>query len=98
MKPKVLLSCWVILAVAGCSWIPRAGPSTSDVLEQGQAGGEIVFNVVQVEQRRVDTLLAQPKESFALLFSENAQPTEVKIAIGDTISVVIWESAPGGLL
>ena len=97
MKPKVLLSCWVILAVAGCSWIPRAGPSTSDVLEQGQAGGEILFDVVQVDDRVVDTLLAQPKESFALRFKENAQPPEVKIAIGDTISVVIWESAAGGL-
>ena len=97
MKPKVLLFYWVILAVAGCSWIPRAGPSTSDVLEQGQAGGEILFDVVQVDDRVVDTLLAQPKESFALRFRENAQPPEVKIAIGDTISVVIWESAAGGL-
>jgi polysaccharide export outer membrane protein len=97
MKPTVLLFCWVILALAGCSWIPRAGPSTSDVLEQGQAGGEFLFDVVQVDDRVVDTLRAQPKESFALRFKENAQPPEVKIAIGDTISVVIWESAAGGL-
>ncbi len=97
MKPSVLLFCCVTLAVAGCSWIPRAGPSTSDVLEQGQAGGEILFDVVQVDDRVVDTLLAQPKESFALRFKENGQPPEVKIAIGDTISVVIWESAAGGL-
>jgi polysaccharide export outer membrane protein len=103
MKPRVILSSWVllfylvILALAGCSWIPRAGPSTSDVLEQGQAGGEILFDVVQVDDRVVDTLRAQPKESFALRFKESAQPPEVKIAIGDTISVVIWESAAGGL-
>ena len=97
MKPSVLLFCWVILAVAGCSWIPRAGPSTSDVLEQGRAGGEILFDVVQVDDRVVSTLLGQPKESFARRFKENAQPPEVKIAIGDTISVVIWESAAGGL-
>ena len=97
MNRAVLLLCWVILALAGCSWIPRAGPSTSDVLEQGQAGGEILFDVVQVDDRVVNTLRAQPKESFALRFKENAQPPEVKIAIGDTISVVIWESAAGGL-
>lgn len=97
MKPSVLLFCWVILAVAGCSWIPRAGPSTSDVLEQGRAGGEILFDVVQVDDRVVSTLLGQPKESFARRFKENAQPPEVKISIGDTISVVIWESAAGGL-
>ena len=97
MKPLVLFFCWVILAVAGCSWTRGTGPSASDVLEQGQAGGEILFDVVQVDDQVVSTLLAQPKESFALRFKENAQPPEVKIAIGDTVSVVIWESAAGGL-
>src|SRR5438876_12286236 len=97
MNPAVLFSWLIILAVGGCSWIPRAGPSTSDVLEQGQRGGEILFDVVQVDDRVVATLQAQPKESFALRFKRAAQPPEVKIAIGDTISVLIWESAAGGL-
>jgi polysaccharide export outer membrane protein len=85
------------LSVGGCSWIPRAGPSTSDVLEQGQAGGEILFDVVPVDDRVVNALIAQPKEKFALRFQKDAQPPEVKIAIGDTVSVLIWESAAGGL-
>jgi polysaccharide biosynthesis/export protein len=97
MKLLVSLLCLVALSVGGCSWIPRAGPSTSDVLEQGQAGGEILFNVVQVDDRVVDTLIAQPKERFALRFKKDAQPPEVRIAIGDTVSVLIWESAAGGL-
>jgi polysaccharide biosynthesis/export protein len=94
---KLLVSLLVALSVGGCSWIPRAGPSTSDVLEQGQAGGEILFDVVQVDDRVVDTLIAQPKERFALRFKKDAQPPEVRIAIGDTVSVLIWESAAGGL-
>jgi polysaccharide export outer membrane protein len=85
------------LSVGGCSWIPRSGPSTSDVLEQGAAGGEILFDVVQVDDRVVNALKAQPKERFALRFQRDAQPPEVKIAIGDTVSVLIWESAAGGL-
>ena len=97
MKPAVFLFCMMALSVGGCSWIPRAGPSTSDVLEQGQAGGEILFDVVQVDDRVVDALIAQPKERFALRFKKDAQPPEVKIAIGDTVSVMIWESAAGGL-
>jgi len=97
MKPAVFLFCMMALSVGGCSWIPRAGPSTSDVLEQGQAGGEILFDVVPVDDRVVNTLIAQPKEKFALRFKKDAQPPEVKIAIGDTISVMIWESAAGGL-
>jgi polysaccharide export outer membrane protein len=97
MKPAVFLFCMMALSVGGCSWIPRAGPSTSDVLEQGQAGGEILFDVVPVDDRVVNTLIARPKEKFALRFKKDAQPPEVKIAIGDTISVMIWESAAGGL-
>jgi len=97
MKLLGSLLCLVALSVGGCSWIPRAGPSTSDVLEQGQAGGEILFDIVQVDDRVVNALLAQPKERFALRFKKDAEPPEVKIAIGDTVSVLIWESAAGGL-
>ena len=97
MKPAVLLFYLMALSVGGCSWIPRAGPSTSDVLDQQQAGGEILFDVVQVDDRVVGALIAQPKERFALRFQKDAQPPEVKIAIGDTVSVLIWESAAGGL-
>jgi polysaccharide export outer membrane protein len=53
--------------------------------------------VVPVDQRVVSTLLAQPKESFHARFEKDADPPELKIAIGDTISVTIWESAAGGL-
>jgi polysaccharide biosynthesis/export protein len=97
MKPAVFLLCLMALSVGGCSWIPRAGPSTGDVLKQGQARGEILFDVVQVNDRVVNALIAQPKERFARRFQKDAQPPEVKIAIGDTISVSIWESASGGL-
>ncbi len=97
MKPTLFFCCLIALSVGGCSWIPRAGPSTSDVLEQGQAGGEILFDVVQVDDRVVKALIAQPKERFALRFQKDAQPPEVKIAVGDTVSVLIWESAAGGL-
>ena len=97
MKLAVLLFCLVVLSAGGCSWIPRAGPSTSAVLDQGQKGGEILFDVVQVDDRVVAILRAQPKESFALRFKKDAPLPEVKIAAGDTISVLIWESAAGGL-
>src|ERR1700722_11723608 len=97
MKLLVFLFCLVVLSAGGCSWIPRAGPSTSDVLEQGQAGGEILFDVVQVDDRVVNALIAQPKERFALRFKKDVQPAGGKSGAGDTLSVSIWESAAGGL-
>jgi polysaccharide export outer membrane protein len=97
MKPVFLFACLTVLSLGSCSWVPRAGPSASEVAEQSQAEGEILFDVVEVDQRVVSTLLAQPKESFAARFTSGAEPPPVKIAVGDTVVVSIWESAAGGL-
>src|SRR5215831_7909529 len=97
MKPSILLVCVVMGLGGGCSWFPSAGPSANEVVKQAQADGAILFDVVGVDDRVVSTLLAQPRESFAHRFKTDAQPPEIKIAVGDTISVLIWESAAGGL-
>jgi polysaccharide export outer membrane protein len=97
MKPVAVLACLITLGFGGCSWFPRAGPSASEVVEQSQPDGEILFDVVEVDDRVVSTLRAQPKEGFAARFTQDTQPALLNIAIGDTISVLIWESAAGGL-
>ncbi len=97
MKPAVLFACLVAVSPCGCSWLPGNGPFATDVVEQGQSGGDVLFDVVDVDDRVVSTLLAEPKESLALRFKKDAEAPEMPIAIGDTISVLIWESASGGL-
>jgi len=97
MKPVAVLACLITLSFGGCSWIPRAGPSASEVVEQSRSDGEILFDVVEVDDRVISTLRVQPKESFAARFTQDTQPPLFSIAIGDTISVLIWESAAGGL-
>jgi polysaccharide export outer membrane protein len=97
MKPLVLFFGLVAMLPCGCSWLPAAGPFASEVVEQGQVAGDVLFDVVDVDDRVVSTLLAQPKESLALRFKKDAEPPEIPIAIGDTVSVLIWESASGGL-
>jgi polysaccharide export outer membrane protein len=67
------------------------------VVGEGQRGSEILYDIVPVDDRVVSTLLAQPKESFATRFRKYSQPAEIRIAIGDTVAVLIWESAAGGL-
>src|SRR5262245_13075069 len=87
-----------LTVLAGCSMLPSAGPPTaSAVVASGQDRDQILFDVVQVDDRVVSTLLAQPKERFRTRFEKDGAPLELKIAIGDTISVTIWESAAGGL-
>jgi polysaccharide biosynthesis/export protein len=97
MKPAVLLACFTAVLLGGCSMLPRAGPAASEVAAAGQAGNEVLFDVVEVDNRVVSTLVAQPKERFHARFEKDANPPELKTAVGDTISVTIWESAAGGL-
>ena len=97
MKPAAYIACLIALSLGGCSLIPSAAPLASQVVAAGQAENEVLFDVVEVDNHVVSTLLAQPKESFHGRFEKDLQPPEIKIAVGDTVSVTIWESAAGGL-
>ena len=97
MRPFAFLVCLTALSLGGCSILPSAGPTASEVVAAGQAGNEVLFDVVDVDNHVVSTLAAQPKESFHDRFEKDQHPPELKIAVGDTISLTIWESAVGGL-
>jgi protein involved in polysaccharide export with SLBB domain len=97
MKPAAYIVCLAALWLGGCTMLPRAGPAASEVAAAGQAENEVLFDVVEVDERVVSILRAQPKESFHTRFEKDGNPPELKIALGDTISVTIWESAAGGL-
>src|SRR5208282_2602482 len=97
MRPFAFLVCLTTLSLGGCSILPSAGPTASEVVAAGQAGNEVLFDVVDVDNHVVSTLAAQPKESFHDRFEKDQHPPELKIAVGDTISLTIWESAVGGL-
>jgi polysaccharide export outer membrane protein len=97
MKLAACLACSIALSIGGCSMLPSAGPVASDVVSAGQTENKVLFDIVEVDNRVVSTVLAQPKESFHARFEKGLQPPELKIAVGDTLSVTIWESAAGGL-
>ena len=97
MKPAVLFACLTLLSASGCSILPGTGPSESEVVAQRQVGDEIRFDVVEVDDRVVSSLLAQQQDRSFARFEQDSSPPELKIAIGDTIAVTIWESAAGGL-
>src|SRR6266404_2664549 len=97
MKPAVLFAYLTLLSSGGCAIIPSTGPAASEVVAQRQSGDEIRFDVVEVDDRVVSSVLAQQKESLRARFEKDGSPPELRIAIGDTVSVTIWESAAGGL-
>ena len=97
MKFVPTFACLVGVALAGCGYLPTAGPTAGEVVDQGVQDNQTRYDVVDVNASVVATLLAQPAESFQRRFGKNGKPPAPKIGIGDTISVSIWEAAGGGL-
>src|SRR5580704_3368026 len=82
--------------VAGCSALPTAGPTASDVKGQEVKDNLTRFDLVSIDDNVVTTLLALPAESFHVRFKKYGRPPQPKIGIGDSIVVSIWEAAGGG--
>ncbi len=92
MKRAILYLSLVVLLLAACS-----GPSREDVIAQARPDGQIAFDVVKIDDAVLTTVLAQSPPAFQERFRKYLPPPDLKIAIGDTVSVVIWESAANGL-
>jgi len=97
MRFAVILACSFGAAVGGCSTLPTAGPTTGQVVDQSVKDDQARFDIVDVDDNVVSTLLAQPAQSFRMRFQKYGKPADPKIGIGDSISVTIWEAAAGGL-
>src|SRR5258707_427449 len=83
--------------VAGCSSLPTAGPTASDVKHQEIKDNEVRFDLVDIDDNVVAALLASPAENFHTRFKKYGTPPRPRIGIGDGVVISIWEAAGGGL-
>jgi polysaccharide biosynthesis/export protein len=97
MKALAAVGVLASVIVAGCSALPTAGPTASDVKGQEVKDNLARFDLVSIDDNVVATLLALPAESFHVRFKKYGRPPQPKIGIGDSIVVSIWEAAGGGL-
>ena len=97
MKIAVILACLGGAVLTGCTALPTAGPTVGQVFDQAVTNGRRHFDIVDVDNRVVATLLAQPAQSFHTMFQKYGKPPPPRIGIGDTVAVTIWEAAGGGL-
>jgi polysaccharide export outer membrane protein len=88
-----LLAC----LVAGCSALPTAGPTASDIKNQEVRDNQTRFDLVDIDDNVVTALAAEPGESFRARFKKYGKPPQPKIGVGDSVVVSIWEAAGGGL-
>src|SRR5438067_9967868 len=97
MRAVAVIGVVASMIVAGCSSLPTAGPTTSDVKHQEIKDNEVRFDLVDIDDNVVAALLAAPHESFQARFKKYGRPPQPKIGVGDTVVVTIWEAAGGGL-
>jgi polysaccharide export outer membrane protein len=96
MKAVAVIGSLAVL-VAGCSALPTAGPTASDVRKQEIENNLVRFDLVDIDDSVVAALNTAPGESFHARFKKYGKPPQPKIGIGDSVVVSIWEAAGGGL-
>jgi polysaccharide export outer membrane protein len=97
MRAVAVIGVLAGMIVAGCSALPTAGPTASDVKHQEIQGQEIRFDLVDIDDNVVAALLASPGENFHTRFKKYGRPPQPRIGVGDSLVVSIWEAAGGGL-
>ncbi len=83
--------------LVGCSSLPTAGPTASDLRGQEMKGDQAQFNLVDIDDNVIAVLAAEPSEAFHVRFKKYGKPPQPKIGVGDSVVVSIWEAAGGGL-
>jgi polysaccharide export outer membrane protein len=97
MRAVAVIGVLAGMIVAGCSALPTAGPTVSDVKHQEIRDQEIRFDLVDINDNVVAALLASPGENFHTRFKKYGRPPQPRIGVGDSLVVSIWEAAGGGL-
>jgi polysaccharide export outer membrane protein len=96
----------ILLAAAGCAALPRSGPSRSGAMavaalrvqEAGSPGTpQLRYALVSLSPRILPWLTDSDQAPLFSGASTDAGAAEVRIEVGDVLSVTIFESAPGGL-
>ncbi|MGV1761063.1 polysaccharide biosynthesis/export family protein [Rhizobium sp. P44RR-XXIV] len=82
--------------LTGCA-LPEAGPKASRILEEAAARAVPPFALVNVTSPAMVNFAARPEPSLAAYFGEGARDPGLRIAVGDVVSVSLWEAPPGSL-
>ena len=92
------------MLVAGCSWLPDSGPSTSAITDGATVVGEPEDGTVGFKYALMDVskqvlpYISEDGNSLAKTLGMGGSiAPEVRVGVGDTLQVTIFESAAGGL-
>lgn len=86
-----------VLALTGCASLPRSGPSSAEVVEHSTSESTVRYEIIQLDNTVAGILARRPIDSLQGHFGDRRGSPEAVIGIGDSVSVVIYEAAGGGL-
>jgi polysaccharide export outer membrane protein len=101
--PSWLSSGTVLIAtafLAACTALPSAGPTATEIIDNENTSGEDPVSgyvIVDIDGRVVSVLNTRPKTSLFSMFRTGKKAPDVRLGVGDSISVTIWEAGAGGL-
>jgi polysaccharide biosynthesis/export protein len=98
MNIKFFACSSMLACLIGCSSVPTAGPTTSQVLDQVAQKGPSNLTLVDVNPKVIETLASEPDSWRSSWLGDRGKPPEAKIGVGDSVAITIWDSASGGLL
>lgn len=99
-RAGALLAVFGITGLAGCSALPSAGPTATEIVQNETPANTPTltgYMVVDIDGHVVSVLSRRPKSSLFSMFKSGKKPPDVRLGVGDSISVTIWEAGAGGL-
>src|SRR5262249_36247005 len=82
---------------AGCGALPASGPAAVDVVLAERSDGASGYVLLDIDERVASITAADPRESFQRVFRNVGPAPDLRIGVGDSVSVTIWEAGAGGL-
>ena len=93
---------FALLALAafasGCSVLPASGPLSVEISQQETSDEDPAgYVLIDISPRVTAITASQPRESFQRVFPGRAPAPDLRIGVGDSVVVTIYEAAAGGL-
>ena len=94
---RLTFLCVATMMLAACQALPNSGPYALEIVGQEDQSDPISgYVLIDVDERVAGVWAAQPKDSLRVFGDQRPAP-DIRIGVGDSITVTIWEAAAGGL-
>lgn len=93
---RFLLPAVVLPLLAACTALPSEGPSRSKIVENADEAAPR-YDVVRLDSGIADRVSVESGSKFGSAFGKVGGATDLRIGVGDVVSITIYEAASGGL-